>query len=301
MKKFYLVLITFLIGINSVFAAPKTMPRTDDDLGVNKNFNITEENIGNVKRTPRVDASEKIYDFAEILIDSEEKKLYQKISNYIEKTNMDMVILTTDLEYLDDELEDYAADFYDYNDFGIDFDKYSGLLLIINMNSYNRFFNVYTFGMAQAYYDYNTCEAILDYMFDDIKAGYYFDGFSQFISSAEDYFKRGPNENIYIDDDGYAYYKRTYNIPWGIAIIISGIATIITMIVLIKKNRMIKKETLAGIYIDKNSIKYNNMVDQFLHSHTSSYTVSSNSSSGGSISHSGSSGGGHGGGGGRHF
>ena len=59
-----------------------------------------------------------------------------------------MVILTIDEKLLDSEIEDYAADFYDYNDFGLNFPKYSGIILIINMNSFNRFFNIYTFGCS---------------------------------------------------------------------------------------------------------------------------------------------------------
>ena len=75
MKKIYLIILTFVLGLNIVSASTNTTPRTDDDLGVNKKWEINEKNIDNVKRTPRVDASEKIYDFAEILTEEEEKKL----------------------------------------------------------------------------------------------------------------------------------------------------------------------------------------------------------------------------------
>jgi len=156
MKKIYLILITFLLGINFINASTNTIPRTDEDLGVNKKWIIGENNIANVKRTPRVNAEEKIYDFAEVLTSEEEQELYQKISEYIEKTNMDMVILTINEEFSDSAIEDYAADFYDYNDFGLNFEKYSGIILVRNINSYNRFFNIYTFGNAQLYYDYYT-------------------------------------------------------------------------------------------------------------------------------------------------
>ncbi len=303
MKKFYLILITLFLGINNVFASTNTIPRTEEDLGVNKKWTINEKNIGNVKRTPRVNASEKIYDFANIISDEEEQKLYQEIKNYIDYTKMDMVILTIDLELNDSEIEDYAADFYDYNDFGIDTPKYDGIILVRNANNYNRFFNIYTFGEAQLYYDYDTCERILDYIFDDIKNNRYLSGFSKFISSSKSYFDKGPRDDWYVDDYGYVYVKREYHIPWKTSIIISSIVTLITIIILVKKNKMVKKETLANVYINKDSIYYRNKVDQFLHSHTSSYTISSSSSSGGgggSHSHSGSSGGGHGGGGGRH-
>ncbi len=308
MKKIWLILISLFLGLSIVAASTNTTPRTDDDLGVNKKWNITESNIENVKRTPRVDASEKIYDFAEIMTEAEEKELYDKIKAYIDETNIDMVVLTIDKELSDSEIEDYAADFYDYNDFGLNFEKYSGIILIINMNSYNRFYNIYTFGNAQLYYDYNTCESILDEIFYDIKNGNYYNGFSSFVESANYYFDRGPDEDYYIDDDGYIKKNPPkYVLPLIPAAGISGFITLIIMIVLIKKNKMVKKETLAAVYMDRSTVRYNKKVDQFLHSHTSSYTISSSSGGGGGggggghSSHSGSSGGGHGGGGGRHF
>ena len=302
MKRIYVILIAFFLGISGINASTNTTPRTESDLGVNKKWNITEKNIENVKRTPRVDASEKIYDFGEILTEEEEKKLYESIEKYIEHTNMDMVILTVDMAYtLDSENEDYAVDFYDYNDFGIDFDKYSGIIILRNKYENNPYFNIYTFGNAQLYYDYYTCESILDDIYSEIKSKQYLSGFEHFISLSTTYFDRGPDENHYIDDDGYIHSNPpTYHLPLGVATIISGISTLITMIVLVKKNKMVKKETAANVYIDRNSVRYNNVVDQFLHSHTSSYTVSSSSGGGGGGSHSGSSGGGHGGGGGRH-
>ena len=298
MKKIYLVLISLFLGISIVTASTNTIPRTDDDLGVNKKWNITEQNINNVKRTPRVNASEKIYDFAEVLTEDEEKTLYDAIDEYIGYTKMDMVILTIDKEFSDYEIEDYAADFYDYNDFGIDFDKYSGIILVRNVNSYNRFFNIYTFGNAQLYYDYDTCELILDAIYDDLKNDRYLNGFNSFISLSRSYYDRGPDTDYYVDDDGYIH--KNYQLPIGLALIVSGITTLVTMIVLVKKNKMVKKETQAGVYMNHDSVRYNRQVDQFLHSHTTFYTVSSSSGGGGGGSHSGSSGGGHGGGGGRH-
>ena len=304
MKKIWLILISLFLCLGVVSASTNTTPRTDGDLGVNKKWKIDEKNINNVKNTPRVNSSEKIYDFGDILTDDEEKELYEKVKEYIEYTKMDMVILTIDMPYtIDSQNEDYAADFYDYNDFGMDFEKYSGILLLRNKYSEDPYFNIYTFGNAQLYYDYYTCESILDDIFDEIKGKRYLSGFEHFISLSKQYFDNGPDEDYYVDDDGYIHPNPpTYHLPLKTAGIISGVVTLIVMIVLVKKNKMVKKETLATVYVDKNSIKYNSKVDQFLHTHTSSYTVSSSSSGGGGghSSHSGSSGGGHGGGGGRH-
>lgn len=303
MKKIGIFLVLFLtlfIGIINVKADVNTTKRTKDNLGVNKNFIINSNNINNVLNTPKVDDSEKIYDFANILDETTKEELYKKIENFIEISNMDMVILTTDLPYNDSQLEDYAADFYDYNDFGLDFDKYSGVIIIRNINSYNKYFNIYTFGDAQLYFTYERCEDILDTIYDDIHLENYLSGFQTFISECERYYKLGipySSRNKYVDDKGIVHTK--YVTPYKEAVIFSFISTIIIMIILVSKNKMVKKAINADEYLDSSSVKYIKKEDKFINTHTTSYTISSNSSGGGG-SHIGSSGGGHGGGGGRH-
>lgn len=278
----------------------------DNNYGVNKKWEVTSSNKINVLTTPFVDANEKIYDYADILTDSEEIELKSLIDQYVSKTNMDLVILSTDLAYSDYLLEDYAADFYDYNDFGINFDYYSGSILIINMNSYNRFYNIYTFGNAIRYYSDSRLENILDNIYYDIADASYFNGFKKFISEETTYYELGiPDSNKYShiseDDFKIVYDKAPYGVPLIPCLIISAIVTLVVMLILVKKNKMVKKATEAKEYINKDSIKYDIKEDRFVNTHTSSYRVSSSTSSGGSsISH-GSSGGFHGGGSGRHF
>lgn len=306
MKKTNMILIllfTLFLGITNVNAEVYTIERTKDDLGVNKNFEITDDNLNNVLNTPRVDADDKIYDFANILDDDTKNELYEDIQDFIEYTNMDMVILTTNLPYSDSQIEDYTADFYDYNDFGINFDKYSGIIIVRNTNSYNKFFNIYTFGDAQLYYPFERCENILDTIYYDIRNENYLSGFRTFIVESKKYYDYGipyDYRNYYVDEMGYL--KEKYTIPFLGAFIFSSIMTLIIMLVMIHKNKMVKKATKATIYLDESSVNYTKVEDRFVNTYTTSYTTSSSSggSGGGGHSHSGSSGGGHGGGGGRH-
>ncbi|HPF82705.1 MAG TPA: TPM domain-containing protein, partial [Bacilli bacterium] len=264
---------------------------------------INDDNIQNVYRTPLVDASEKIYDYANLFTEDEKNNLYLQAQTYVSNNKFDIVVLTTELNYSDQQLEDYAADFYDYNDFGIDFEHYSGIILHINTSSYNRYYNIYTFGNAILYYDDTRIENILDYIFDDIKAGNYASGAKGFITESMSYYNEGIpscNANAYITENGDIRYK--YVAPVGPAFIVSAIISLVITIIFISKNKMVKKAKEAKEYLDKNSVAYTNKTDEFLHTHTTSYTVSSSSGgSGGSSTHSGSSGGFHGGGGGRHF
>ena len=267
--------------------------------GVNKHWNITSSNLSNVKSTPFVDSSAKVYDFANILSDTEEKEVHDRIINFIERTNIDMVFVSIDMPYsYDSKNEDYAADFYDYNDFGIDFSNYSGIVLLRNNYSVDRYYDMYTFGDAQLYFDQGRYDDILDSIYDDFVNKYYDDGIETFISMCSSYYNKGyasKYKNAYVDGDRYIHY--VYRVPVFACLVGSGVITLIVMLIMVKKNKMIRKATSATLYLNKNSVNYSEHTDQFVNSHTTHYTISSSSGGG---SHGGSSGGGHSSGGGRH-
>ncbi len=304
MKKVIIFLILFM-SFSVVKAMPKTFERTENDLGVNKKWIINENNINNVYATPRVDANEKIYDFADVISEEDEKALATLAQDFVSRNKMDIVILTIDVESTYTEIEsyaeNYAADFYDYNDFGLNFEKYSGLIIVRNVNETSRYYNIFTFGNAQLYYPFERCENILDEIYNNLYNDLYLSGFKKFIESASNYYDAGIPEDMndyYIDDSGYIH--KNYTFPLGIATIVSTIITVVIMIILVLKNKMVKKVSEAQEYLDKESIIYTNRQNQFVTTHTTSYHVSSSSGSGGHSSFGGSSGGGHGGGGGRH-
>ncbi len=302
-----LIAMLFLSGIINCHASTNTFNREElENYGVRKEWKITDNNIQNVLKTPAVDSSEKIYDYANLLTEDEENNLKERINEFIEKSKMDIAIVTTDFSYSSDsENENYAADFYDYNDFGMDFENTSGVLFLRNANSEDPYYDMYTFGNAQLYFDQARYDNILDGIYDLIHSGQYLEGFKNFVGETERYISMGkPKEmdNYYVDKEGYLQkYPETYHIPWGIALISSSVITLVAMLILIKKNRMVKKATQATQYLQKESINITNRKDIFITSHTTSYTESSSSGSGGGFSsHGGSSGGGHSSGGGRH-
>ena len=306
MKKIIKLLIVFILTINVVYAATSGSYNDGsarieyDDLGVHKKWNINENNKSNVLRTPLVDSSLKVYDYADILSEENENEIKNLIGNFIEHTNMDMVFLTVNMSYYNDKVnEDYAADFYDYNDFGLDFKNYSGVLLLRNAYQSDPYYNVYTFGDAQLYFDYDRCENMLDNIYYDFKNSNYLEGFKIFVKEFTDYYDSGVvNSNNYVDKNGYV--KQKFVIPYGRSIIISAGMTLILMLILIGKNKMVKKAKNAKDYLDRSSINYKTKTDMFINTFTTRSRVSSNTGGYGGFSSSGSSGGGHGGGGGRH-
>lgn len=302
-KLFTLLILLYMI--TPVYAQePVLCDRADmENYGVNKKWEITDKNINNVKITPCVNASEKIYDFSDVLTDEEEQQLREKINDYIKKTNMDLVIVIDRIPYtIDHTNEVYAADFYDYNDFGIDFDNYSGTLLLRNTYEEDPYFDIYTFGEAQLYYDYDRLQYILDGIYDDLHSGLYKNGFNHYIEYLDTYYDRGVSlDNYKLDENGFLQKKYVYPLPF--VLIGSLVITFIIMIIMIRKNKMIMKATQAEEYMDHNTIHITNRQDNFVSTHTTSYTTSSSSGGGGGGGHhssGGSSGGGHSSGGGRH-
>lgn len=309
--KILLIVSLFFTGLINCNASTKTYDRNElKNYGVNKNWKITSKNKNNVLNTPAVDASEKIYDFDDVLTDEEEEILKGKISEFITTTNMDMVIVIPSFYYTSDsQNEDYAADFYDYNDFGMEFKKNSGVLFLRNNNKNDPYFNIYTFGNAQLYFSYNRLENILDSIYNDIKSQNYLEGFSRYIDMMiTDYNSGIPSEmrEYKVNNKGFLY--KTYQVPWIIVSLSAAGITAIVLIILISRNKMVMKASEATEYLNKNSVKVNERKDKFITSHTSSYRISSDDSDGGFgggfgggfSSRGGSSGGGHSSGGGRH-
>lgn len=311
MKKIYKLLFVLLIFVFSINVYAQSdeytaehgykskdteIRKTLDNYGVGKNIKVTDDNLDNILKTPYVNESEKIYDYAGILSDEEEKTIKELINAYIEHTGMDMVFLS-DAYYSNDEM-DYAylaSDFYDYNNFG--FDKYYSGVVILRCTGGDGYYGIYTFGEAQLYYD----TEILDYILDNMYAYYhnnkYLDGTRLAIDSLTGYFDSGKAlPDYYIDENGYIHKDKTkFKIPYFLSGIIGGITSLFAVGRMKKKNKMIKKATNAVDYEDKATTKFNKKIDNFISTFTTRHRNASSSSSGGHSSFSGSSGRGFGG------
>ena len=119
MKKisYLIIILVAFFGFNlTCNATAKTYKRTTSNMLVPKDVIVDSSNRDSILKTPAVDASVKIYDFAFLIDDSREATLTNKIQNFINKSNMDIVIVTTnDLKGF--QLPEYTYNFYDYNDF----------------------------------------------------------------------------------------------------------------------------------------------------------------------------------------
>ena len=298
MKKFkYLLLIVILFGfcIIPVSASTNTFTRTEDNLLVSPDITVTSQNLDNILGTPAVDASEKVYDFAELLTPSEEEQIYNRVQKFINKTNLDLAVVTINDNNKFSAME-YADDFYDYNDFGTD-SEYSGVLFLVDMDTREIYMS--TTGKAISMYNDYRIDMILDAIYQDFSNENYLNGITKFVAIIENYDTIGLPSNkdskYAINNEGEVYRK----FPWLIVFGTPSVITAIVIGILISKNKLVRVATSSREYLDKDSLQIKTVSDRLVSTNTIAVPRSSGSSSGGggSSRHSGSSGRSHGGGG----
>lgn len=298
MRKFkYLLLIVVLFGfgIIPVSASTNTFIRTEDNLLISSDITVTSKNLDNILNTPAVDASEKVYDFADLLTPSEEKQIYNRVQKFIEKTDFDLAIVTISENNKSSAME-YADDFYDYNDFGMD-SEYSGILFLVDMDTRESYMS--STGKAISMYSDYRIDTTLDAIYQEFSNGNYVNGITKFVTIIENYDTIGLPSNkdskYAIRDDGEVYRK----FPWLIVLGVPSAITAIVIGILIHKNKLVRVATSSREYLDKDSLKIKTLSDRLISTNTVAIPISTSSggSSGGSSHHSGSSGRSHGGGG----
>lgn len=291
MKKIFVLLISLFLLVLPVYASTNTYSRTTTDLKVPKKIKYKSSMEHNVLLTPSVNANEKIYDFAELLTEEEEKQLYDKVKEFIANTNLDLAIVTINTN-VKDSTQDYADDFYDYNDFSID-----GLAFVIDMQ--NRIFYISTAGKAMLYYDDYRIEYILSALDQEMYNHEYFNACNTLISQLTEYYNHGFSDNAdkYVVIGTQIYRKTPYLLLSIIAVVSATIGTLILAL----RNKKIKLATNSNDYFDNKSFEITKDTKEFISSNTSRvYIPPADSGGGGSSSsgfHSGSSGASHGGGG----
>lgn len=291
MKKIFVLFISLFLLVLPVYASTNTYSRTTTDLKVPKKIKYKSSMEHNVLLTPSVNANEKIYDFAELLTEEEEKQLYDKVKEFIANTNLDLAIVTINTN-VKDSTQDYADDFYDYNDFSID-----GLAFVIDMQ--NRIFYISTAGKAMLYYDDYRIEYILSALDQEMYNHEYFNACNTLISQLTEYYNNGFSDNAdkYVVI-GTQIYRKT---PYLLLSIIAVVSAIIGTLILALRNKKIKLATNSNDYFDNKSFEITKDTKEFISSNTSRVYIPPADSGGGGSSgggfHSGSSGASHGGGG----
>ena len=250
--------------------------RTEQNPLVFKSFlkgQLSQEQLRLALETPYVDTAVKVYDAAGLLTESEISKLQSRIHQFIDKYNVDMVVVTINhnnkqASYENIATENFAMDFYEYNDFGKGEQTkagYDGAILVIDME--NRKFSMLDVGQPHDKYSvaaYNY-QSYIEKMAPDLTAKNYYNAISTFI-------------------DSYEYdYEYEITFPWWKCSIFSLILGLILLMVERGKYKNIRKATSAANYIKEGSFRLTVNKDTFVSTHTTkTYDPPQKSSGGGS-------------------
>lgn len=232
---------------------------------------------------------ERVFDYADVLSDDEEKSLRDLIAEKEDEIGCDIVLVTiSDPDYAGDTaMMNYADDFYDNYKYGYDAPWGDGALYLDNMlgvgNSYSWFS---TSGRVEDTYSTSMINHLIDGVCDRVNADPY-DAYVYYINSLSATMS-GEDISMYEAIPWYAI--------WGVA----AVVTFVYVLVCINHN-VGKKTTSANTYVAGGAAQFPDRRDVFISKHTTRRTIQSNSGSGGGGGHHTSSGGrSHGGGGGRH-
>lgn len=227
------ILFTFFMFNIDCFASTKTYERNDKDYRVPKNVIVNESNVNDILNTYSIDASEKIYDFADLLSVDEEKKLYKMAKSFTDNTGIDSIIVTTN-SLNGYQISNFTYNFYDYNDF-----KNDGIILTIYVDSETNKSSIYmgnnggTGSKVFKVYDDTNINNTLKYVYENhIRKGDYF-------SACSDYFII--TDGLYVKAYGGRSINdksKLFDIPWFYILITSFCLSFITVVVVYTKSNV---------------------------------------------------------------
>ena len=268
-KVMYIISIIVLFCSIDVFASTKVNIRSETNYYLPSDVRVSESNRESILSTPAINASEKIYDFAEILTENEEKKLYKNIKHFIKETDIDLVIVTIKEnvkglanDTANTRMKLYAHDFYNYNDF-----KKNGLLLLIDMHVGGIY--MVTEGRAVELFPNSRMNPILKNVYNKVSKKEYFSACNGFITSVSDFVNiglPGDDDEHIIDDDGNVVDDVFGNILW--MFLISFVVSGIVVGVMINSYKEQKLNKISKDYLNRDSINITTISDFYLGSKT---------------------------------
>ena len=239
----------------------------------------------------------RVIDNADLLSDSEEKILNDRIDDIISTYDFDVVILTEESNG-DSSPMAYADDYYDYNGYGAN-SAGDGVLFLINMDERDWWVSTKGYGIT-VFTDYGI-DKIEEIVVPELSRGTYFSAFEYFLDTTEEYIKAANNGNPYDVDNKYMTTDEKFksilvSIAVGLGI---GLVTALIVVLVFKSQlKSVQFEYAAREYEVKNSFNVTRSNDVFLYRNVTKRKKPENNG-GGSSTHISSSGSSHGGGGGK--
>ena len=250
-----------------------------------------------------------VVDSAGLLTQEEAEDLSRQIQSLRSELELEIVIVTT-YGTGDQNVQNYADDYYDANGYGYGSSK-TGILLLVDMQSREWYMSTCGDGIF-IFTDYGL-EQLGNDMVPWLSGGDYYRAFDTWVNSLGRYvdaFRAGnpidgfvaPDEYDHPDDEIYYYddHVGTRVRPFPIALVIGFLAALITIVVMRGKMNTARRQSGASSYLKDGSFRLRQRSDMFLYSRVSKRPrPQNNTSGGGSSAHRSSGGVSHGGRGGK--
>lgn len=233
----------------------------------------------------------RLMDYADILTDSEEYELTEKLDEISERQQFDVVIVTVN-DTDGKSITAYADDYFDYNGFGYG-SSYDGCVLVVDMGGRDWWISTSGYGITAL------TDAGIEYIGEqiegDLSNAFYYDAFTTYADLCDDFVSEAESGSPY--DTGNLP-KEGYNWFMGIAVsvIIGFVIALIITLIMKGKLKSVRFQPGAKDYMVPGSMNVTASRDIFLYRNVSRRAKPKESS--GSSTHTSSSGRSHGGGGG---
>lgn len=228
-------------------------------------------------RTNNEAPTQRVYDYAGVLSDDEEKMLADLIAERETQCGCDIVLVTINeslyekygiTEDTDSNREDcmmqYADDFYDENLYGFDTVHGDGALLLDNWYNGEKGSWLSTSGRVYSHYTYTMIDEVLDDVYDQVE----YNPYKAYKAYVNDVYREMAGKNDAIELSVLPLFV--------ISLVAAGIFMGMHL-----KGKSGTKTTTATTYVENGSIKFNVKSDELVNKYVTSRVIPRNTGSGG--------------------
>lgn len=234
----------------------------------------------------------RLVDDADLLSDSEEAQLTEKLDEISIRHQMDIVIVTN--YSLDGKTPTrYADDFYDDNGYGFGVNS-DGILLLLSMEE--RDWAISTCGLGIDVFT-DAGQIYITEIAPYFSDGEYYEGFDMFASLCDEFINQAVSEGEPYDIGNMDNLTHKPLSPIWIltSILVGAVVALIAVMIMKSQLKSVRYQTAANQYVKPGSMKLRTNYDMFLYRNVTRTRIESDSNSGGSSTHTSSSGASHGG------
>jgi uncharacterized protein len=238
---------------------------------------------------------DRVVDEADLLTDSQEEALLDKIEDIADEYEFDVVVYTSTDGQIYSAMEE-ADDIFDYNGYGYG-EEDDGIIFYVNMEIRDYWFSTKGHGIT-AFTDYGI-DILKEKCQPKLSEGEYYEAFDTYLVLVDEFLGEAENGKPYDTNNKYLTMTDII-IRIAIAVVIAMVIAGIVLLIMSRKMKTAVPQLYAKEYMKKDSFHLTRESDRFLYSNTVRTAIpkSSSGSGGGSSTHRSSSGSSHGGGGG---